>query len=429
MSEVIDIIVVEDSRTQAEQLRHLLEANGYTVRVADHGEAALAEMQAHAPDLVITDIVMPGMDGYELCRKIKDAAATREVPVVLLTSLSDAGDVLSGLECGADNFITKPYDGQYLLSLLENLLLNRRLYKQEPARLCMEVHFRGQRHLIDADRMQVISLLLSSYENAVYVNQKLARSQQELARLNAELEERVQEGTRQLYQAQKMEAVGRLAAGVAHDFNNMLMVIRGFADMLGRETPAEDRRSHHIGEIRKAVDRASELTEQLLVFSRKDTPALEAIDLNEVLRDTTDMLERTIGGDVTLRTSYSPEALPVEADRGQLTQVLMNLAVNARDAITAGGRLEISTAAEATEGSAVLVVRDTGCGMDQHVLDHVFEPFFTTKEKGKGTGLGLSVVYGIITGIAGSISCDSSPGQGTTFTIRLPLTDRPVAQI
>ncbi len=444
MGERTTALIVEDSRTQTEHLRRLLEANGYRVSVASSGEAALEAARVARPNVVITDIVMPGMNGFELCRHLKDDPGLDNVPVALLTSLSDAEDVLRGLECGADDFITKPYEAPHLLSRLQSLLLNRQLSAREPARLCMEVHFRGRRHVIDANRMQVVNLLLSSYENAVYANRKLEKSQQALAGLNAELEERVKERTRQLaqeaanrqgveqqlYQAQKMEAVGRLAGGVAHDFNNMLMVIRGFVDVLAREIPEADRKMRYIGEIRKAVDRSADLTQQLLVFSRKDAPALELLDLNEVVRETVGMLRQAIGQDVALVASHADQSLSVEADRGQLTQVLLNLAVNARDAMPGGGRLDILTSEEAAtnerpRASAVLTVRDTGCGMTKDVQDRIFEPFFTTKEKGKGTGLGLSMVYGIITGFTGSISCESEPGRGSVFTVRLPLANPP----
>lgn len=444
MSEKTTVLIVDEAGTQAEELCRLLEANGFRAIAVSSGEAAIEAAQTTRPDVVVTDIVMPGISGFELCRRLKSRPGFGDVPVVLLTSLSDAQDVLRGIECGADSFVTTPYESSEVLARLQNLMLNRGLPAREPARLHMEVHFRGSRHLIDADHLQVVNLLLSSYENAVAANQNLGRSRKALAKLNGELEERVasrtrqlaQEATdrqnveRQLYQAQKMEAVGRLAGGAAHDFNNMLMVIRGFTDVLAREIPGEDRKLRYIGEIRKAVDRAADLTQQLLVFSRKDAPSLEPLDLNEVVRESLEMLRQAIGADIILVASYAERSLVVDADRGQLTQVLMNLSVNARDAMPGGGQLEILTAtesatAEASQGSAVLTVRDTGFGMAKDVQQHIFEPFFTTKDRGKGTGLGLSVVYGIVSGFGGAIACESELGHGSVFTIRLPLAGPP----
>jgi len=567
-----EILIVEDSRTQAEELRHILESSEYRIHVAFSGREALEYLGTHAPSAVISDIVMPEMNGFELCRRIKKDPRLQGMPVILLTSLSDTDDVIRGLECGADNFITKPVESQYLLSRIQGVLLNRHLYDLDRSQLGLEVFFAGRKHFINSNRLQILSLLLSTYDNAVKVNQQLAAAQAELQTLNAELETKVRERTRELtesetryrrffeedlsgdmitttdgtilacnpafvrifgfssieealacnvaslymnpkdretflarlrekgriegyeqvfrrrdgkpvyalenavgkfdtsgtleqvdlyifditklklmeeklVQAQKMEAIGRLAGGIAHDFNNMLMVIQGFTDFVVKNTPQESPNQRYLAEVRKATDRAASLTKQLLAFSRKQMLQVEVFNLNQLIEDTAKMLRRLIGEDVRLEISLAADLPNVRADRSQIVQILMNLAINARDAMPTGGALVIETAlGELTEAQqkempyvkpgryALMKVRDTGCGMDAETLDHLFEPFFTTKANGKGTGLGLATVYGIVKQTGGYIWCVSEPGKGTEFSIYLPVSSEapqqaaPIAQ-
>jgi len=238
---------------------------------------------------------------------------------------------------------------------------------------------------------------------------------------------------RQLRQAQKMEAIGQLAGGVAHDFNNLLGVIGGHTELALKRLGLEDPLRRHLDEIRQAGDRAAGLTRQLLAFSRKQIVEPTLLDLNEVVRGLAGMLGRLIPEDIQLVTVLGAEPALVSADRGQVEQVMMNLVVNARDAMPQGGRLAIETGHAALdeaycrehEGArpgphVMLAVSDTGIGMDAETRSHVFEPFFTTKEPGKGTGLGLATVYGIVKQAGGSIWVYSEPGQGTTFKVYLP---------
>ena len=222
----------------------------------------------------------------------------------------------------------------------------------------------------------------------------------------------------QLAHAIKMEAIGRLAGGIAHDFNNLLTVIAGYADLVGATLPPSDTRAADMEEIRRAAHRATLLTRQLLAFSRKQVLRPEVLDVNVAVHEVGVMIRRLIGEDVQLTIDTTARPLFVLADRSQIEQVIVNLAVNARDAMPLGGTLRVSTRAH--DGLVQLVVADTGSGITPEVMARIFEPFFTTKEMGKGTGLGLSTVYGIVKQSGGDIEVHSEPEKGTTFIVSLP---------
>jgi PAS domain S-box-containing protein len=286
---------------------------------------------------------------------------------------------------------------------------------------------------VGRDVVGVFGLLYSAETNLRYSNDEAEVLAQALGMIyegqrrslrHAELE-------RDLQQSQKMEAMGRLAGGVAHDFNNLLTVIMGYgelaADTLGDDHPVEP----YVREMLSAGERATALARQLLTFSRREAVTTQDVNVNEVLSGLTKILQRVIGEDVDLHVHPAHDLELIAADPGQIEQVIMNLAVNARDAMPRGGRLDIATAnlAIAAEGEVAgldagryveLVVRDRGCGMDSATLERIFEPFFTTKPEGKGTGLGLATVYGIVQQRAGQIRVESAPGVGTTFRVYFP---------
>lgn len=730
------ILVVEDSATQLEVLRGQLEGAGFEVEIAVNGEEAIARFDPRRFDLVISDIVMPGaIDGYELCRRIK-AGAGRHVPVVLITSLADPLDIINGLECGADNFVTKPHRKEQLLDRIDLLLATKRARSESRLQVGVDVFFLGRKFTVSSAREQILDLLMSTFEDAVLQTgalrqreEELARSHQSLhglyrialglngatteaevaesalaralelpgvqagwislregesgfravaarglpaalqgpralqgdclcrrklltgeldsvtnilecerlrkakgdtrglryhaaiplrigdrtigimnlagpdegmftdddlqtlfgvgnqlavaferARLHEHLEQLVEERTsalraevaererterarlqlativeattdfvgtadtdgrllylnqagrrmvglapaedlrgltipdlhpererarllrevvplvlqegawsgetvflardgreipvlvsglahratadaplvlsiiardlsqykkleQQFHQAQKMEAIGRLAGGIAHDFNNVLTTISGYSELLLVDVEPASALRGDLEEIRAAAQFATGLTRQLLAFSRQQVLEPRILDLNWVANAMSPMLRRLLGEDVKLGTALASDLGRVKADPSQVEQVILNLAVNARDAMPMGGQLTIETAnveldaayarehMSGVEGRFVmLAVSDTGTGMDAETKARIFEPFFTTKAAGKGTGLGLATVHGIVEQSGGNVWVYSEPGRGTTFKVYLPRVDELAAE-
>jgi PAS domain S-box-containing protein len=239
---------------------------------------------------------------------------------------------------------------------------------------------------------------------------------------------------REFVQAQKMEAIGRLAGGIAHDFNNLLTAILGYADLLMDRIGDNPLLAADLEEVRKAGTRATSLTRQLLAFSRRQPSEPRPLDLNAIVADLLRMLDRVIGEDVRIHVTFENDAAPINADPTQIEQMIMNIAVNARDAMPKGGRLTIRTATSTVTDAVAhrhggvggtyvsLAMSDTGCGISPEVLEHIFEPFFTTKSEGKGTGLGMAIVFAVVRECGGFITVDSTPGSGTTITVYLPAT-------
>ncbi|HEU4390171.1 MAG TPA: ATP-binding protein [Blastocatellia bacterium] len=281
--------------------------------------------------------------------------------------------------------------------------------------------------------VEVQSLELGAYSQEHATSMRMAANLAAVAIENVRLLERERAKEEHLRQSLKMEAIGRLAGGIAHDFNNLLTVINGYSQVMLRTLPPDSTIRTQLEQICKSADRATSLTRQLLAFSRKQVLQPRLLELNQVVLDMNEMLRRLIGEDVELSTVLNAQSTRVVADPGQIEQVLMNLAVNARDAMPDGGKLTIETANAPLNRPATgalsstpvdcvrLTVTDTGCGMSPETLAHIFEPFFTTKELGKGTGLGLATVYGIVRQSGGHVNVQSEPGGGTSFIIYLPL--------
>ncbi|MBV9128569.1 MAG: response regulator, partial [Verrucomicrobia bacterium] len=231
-SPTLEVLIAEDSPTQALRLQNTLEKNGYRVQVARNGRLALAALATYRPALIVSDVQMPEMDGYELCQAVKSDAALKDIPLILLTSLSAPHDIIIGLESGADNFVVKPYDEAFLLSRIRTALANRVLAKMASPDAPIPIHFAGERFVIASDRWQILNLLLSTYETAVKTNLDLIKAQEDLKAAQA-----------QLIEAEKFQAVNRLAGGVAHEIRNPLAILEMGLAFLADQPGVEDNRS------------------------------------------------------------------------------------------------------------------------------------------------------------------------------------------
>jgi signal transduction histidine kinase len=415
------VLIADDNVENRYMLKTLLTNSGFGTISATNGREALNLATEHMPDLIISDILMPIMDGYALCRHLKADDRLKRIPFVFYTATyTDERDAEFGLSLGADRYLIKPEEPVVILRVLKEVLSAADTVKKAPETappLGEEMEFLRQHNEV--------------------LFRKLEKKMADLEEANRELEQKVAEKKRleeQLRQAQKMEAIGRFSAGIAHDFNNILTAIVGYCTLTKMTMEDDDPRVGNINHILASADRAANLTGSLLAFSSKQEMKLRLVNLNSIIGNVETFLRRIIGEDIKLEMSLRNEDIPIFADSGQIEQVLMNLATNARDAMPAGGLLTIGTDVVdvneefiAMHGygevgrNALLTFADNGVGMDEAIRLRIFEPFFTTKEAGHGTGLGLSIIYGIISQHKGHISAYSEPGMGTTFRILLPL--------
>jgi len=546
------VLVVDDDLTMRMLVRASLERAGFKVEELTDGNQVLSSLSRIHPDVILLDVMMPGMDGFATCAALRQLSEGKQIPVMMMTGLQDLESINRAYEMGATDFITKPINlailphrihylhranqafegvrrlvremtamaeiGQIISSTLnidevyENFsqavaqlipfdrisinIINtgkntfsstyiyglevpgrqkgdinslagtttERVFKTKSAFLLqkkdqgeileefpgLEPSFRsGIRSVIAVPLIssgQVIgSLLIGSIHNQAYTEDKLqlakrvgsqisgaiANAQLFWERNRAEKEAKKLEG--QLYQSQKMEVVGQLAGGIAHDFNNSLTLIKVCSQLALQELKEGDPIKEKLQQIDEATQRSGDLARQLMTFSRRQEAEKKVLDLNYLLLNLEKMLCRVMGENIKLVTNLADDLGRIKADPGQMEQVIVNLTVNARDAMPDGGKLVLETAnveldeeygrthIHVTPGRyAMLSVTDTGQGMPPEVKDHIFEPFFTTKEAGKGTGLGLFMVYGIVQNHGGHIWVDSKPGAGTIFKIYLP---------
>ncbi|WP_017302068.1 response regulator [Nodosilinea nodulosa] len=544
------VMIVDDNAENLYLLRMLLQGHGYTVEEARHGAEALTKARQQPPVLIVSDLLMPVMDGYTLLRQWKADDRLKAIPFMVYTATyTDDKDKRLALDLGADAFVVKPAEPEALMTPITALLAssgpdqfsvrlpqieenaqlkdysetlfrklenkieglqqtNRRLGAEIAGRKRTEAALRDSearyRQLFQAvtdplfvyDRETLAYLAVNeaaiaeygySYDEFLAMTIRDVRPPEDvpallkmLAQSSPSLEQRgiwrhqkkngdiinveisayrltfsgrpaclvqarnvteKQQLEEQYRQAQKMEAIGRLAGGIAHDFNNLVTVIKGYSELLQSRLAPNDPIGETLGEIHKAGERAGTLTRQLLAFSRQQVLEPQVFNLNTVVSHTEAMLRRLIGEDVILTTHLSPTLGQVKADPGQIEQVLMNLAINARDAMPQGGTLTLATetvtldeaycrtVADLSPGDYVrLTAQDTGCGIDAATQTKMFEPFFTTKAVGKGTGLGLATVHGIVAQSDGYITVESTVGQGTTFKVYLPLVLEPMPQ-
>lgn len=517
------ILIIDDTPANLKVLIAVLSQKGYKIHAANEGQLGLRFLQSMTPDVILLDIRMPGMDGYQVCSRLKEDPQTRDIPVIFLSGMDQVFDKVKAFQCGGVDYIVKPFEPEEALARIETQLSLRKLR----ARLEDEVSKRTvdliatMDRLRDeiAERIQVQEALRQSEQkyrsffeenpagnyiarvngqlitcNPAFLRMFGFASEQEAMQINLvslyshpESRERFLQQLRQdrhveyyekeflrkdgsplhvlenalgifngegelseihgflidetarrqveqqLQQAQKMEAVGRLAGGVAHDFNNILTVILGYCEFLLNRPEIRGETRQYAQEIYDAGSRAASLTRQLLAFSRKQLLKPRVLNLNQVIEDIGKMIRRLIGDEVEVKTVLANDLENVNADPGQMEQVIINFCVNARDAMPRGGRITIETdnvevdeflAAQhypMKQGHYVrLTVSDTGTGMDSQTLSQVFEPFFTTKGSEQGTGLGLATVYGIVKQSGGYVWAYSEPEKGSAFSVYLP---------
>jgi signal transduction histidine kinase len=380
----VPIVILNAGRRGRETRRTLLQNAGLDVLDAVDGESALKQAE-RLPHVIVLDLDLPGTNSLEVCRRLKRDVRTQGIPIVIVTDTVDgSSESVRALTAGADWYLP------------------------------------------------------DSTRPGVFVEAVRALVDRRTADLHAS--EQIPENLRQ---SQKMEAIGHLAFGVAHDFNNLLTAILGYTEMMLSQIGEDKPISADLMEIRKAGDRAAALTKQLLAFSRKQPLSMTVVDLNSVVSEAEQLLRRLIGEHIELRTKLASDIWSITGDVTQLEQVLLNLVVNARDAMpSSGGTVLVETNNVVLSNQhkfpdpvpvvpgryALLMVQDTGSGMDEATRARLFEPFFTTKSRGRGTGLGLATVYGIIKHLKGYIFVESETGHGTTFRLYFPAAvDAPAA--
>jgi signal transduction histidine kinase len=387
----ITILNVDDQEVARYVKTRDLQQAGFGVREVATGAEALRAVEQDKPPLVLLDVHLPDMLGYEVCRRIKQKWPST---MILMTSatFTTTDDRVYALDCGADSFLAQPAEPLELTAAINALLRIRRTEGE-----LREVNETLERRVQDR-----IAELAESNE-----------------KLKSEIAQR-KKAEAALVQAEKMQAVGQLTSGLSHDFNNLLTAVLGSLDLIRRySTDAQIQRLADSG--LSATRRGVKLTAQLLAFSRAQHLTTVPVNVNGLIAGMHDLLTQTLGATMTVNTELDPMLPPAMGDVNQLELAILNLSINARDAMQSGGTLTITTAIASDEPNTVTIaVSDTGCGMPPEVAERAFDPFYTTKPAGKGTGLGLSQVYGIVKQCGGDVTLESNIGQGTTVTLRLP---------
>lgn len=405
------ILIAEDSPTQARQLEYILRQHGYQVEIAANGRLALEMAKQRKPTLIISDVVMPEMDGYELCRRVKADETLEDIPLILVTTLSDPQDVIRGLECRADNFILKPYEDSFLLNRIRFVLLNREMRQLEKIGMGVEILFNGHRHFITADRIQILNLLLSTYEAAIQRNKELNIAQESLRDVNASLQAANRD----------MEA---FSYSVSHDLRAPLRAIEGFSKLL--EAKSSGAMSPEAGKLLEGivtnVKHMGELINGLLRLSRfgRQAIARQLVDVAGVVRCAVDDLRKEHASrQIEVTIANLP---PCNADQQLLTQVFINLLSNAFKYTWGRDKAVINVDYYEQTGEIVYLIRDNGAGFDMEYSEKLFRVFqrLHSTEEFEGTGIGLSIVQRIIERHGGRVWAEGAVDQGATFYFSLP---------
>lgn len=499
-----NILVVDDEVELKNVLVEALVSQGYQTTGVNSGAEALAAIRTQAFDAVLTDLMMPGMDGVALVQEALQIDP--HLVCIVMTGQGTIQTAVEAMKVGAFDYVLKPFRLQTLLPLVSRAIEVREIRLENlQLRETVAIYELAQTIALTPDAQTIINKLVdavlkqtdgdevavllpcndgtadlyvagvgganperaagervpgdykeldSSFSIPLQVGNKVVGTlhintsrrlrpfnvaqMKVLTILTATAAAALESASRkdleqQLRQSQKMEAIGRLAGGVAHDFNNLLTAINGYSSLALQRANPDDRVKGYLEEIKKAGERAANLTRQLLAFGRKQMLKPVVLNLNDIVSDMNKMLRRLISEDIQFIAKFDPELKHIKADPGQIEQVLLNLVVNSRDAMPQGGSLTIETANFESKAEfavqhlglapgryVMLAVSDSGCGMDEKTKARIFEPFFTTKEKGRGTGLGLSTVYGIVKQSGGSVWVDSEPGKGSVFKVYFP---------
>ncbi|MDB5933672.1 MAG: hybrid sensor histidine kinase/response regulator [Massilia sp.] len=434
-----EVLIVEDSPTQAERLRRLIHSAGYSVRTASNGKQALALVSERKPQLIVSDIVMPEMNGYDLCRALKADADLADIPVILVTALNDAKDIIRGIENGADNFIRKPYSEEYLLNRVSQVLLNQRLRENSGSEAGIGVYLGEQKHFINASRQQMLDLLISTYEQAVQVNAELQARERQVVELNmrlsqhaAELEEQNREIAQknlELAEASRMKSA--FIANMSHELRTPLNAIIGFTGTLLMKLPGpltvdQDKQLNTIRtSARHLLSLINDLLDMAKIEAGKVTLARGPVDCQALLAETIDSLRPLAaqkGLVLTLEVPQQP--IVIESDRRALTQIVINLANNAIK-FTDRGTVRVALAQRMADGELVteVGVTDSGAGIRFEDQPKLFEAFSqldsTSTRHAEGAGLGLYLCRNLANLLGGSLTFASEYGVGSTFTLQL----------
>ena len=412
------VYVIDDDPGMRETVTEILALAGVTAEGFGSGKSVQTALEGARPDLALIDQRLPDTTGLALAVSLK--AQDPDMGVVLLTGYASTDNAIAAVGL-ADDFLTKPVLPE---DLVRNVMagIDRTRLRRQNRRLVARL--KEMNSSLEATVAERTRELKEAHKHAL--EDHAAREQLQAQAERERLENR-------LHQSRRLESLGMLAGGVAHDFNNLLGIIINYAGFVAEATADNEPVRADVGEIIKAAEQAAQLTRQLLIFGRRDPVQLKALDLNAVVADVQGLLARSIGEHVRLAVHPSAGLPPVHADRSQIEVVLVNLAVNAREAMPGGGTLTIELGVTNLEHEdtsllpplsrgryVTLSVSDTGAGMSPDVVARIFEPFFTTKPQGQGSGLGLATVHGIVTAAGGGLSVQSEPGAGTTFRAFFP---------
>lgn len=400
------VLVAEDSFVQAKKLKRFFENQNISCHTFKNGEEAYEAAVKEKPELIVSDIVMPVMDGYEFCRKTKANSKLSDVPFIILTSLNDPMDIIKGLQAGADNFITKPYDENYLLSRINYLMANRHIRKMGAGDMSIEIMFQNQRFEINSDKKQILDLLLSVYEAAVNRNEQLIEAQRQLEELNESLRNANQE----------LEAFTRT---VSHDLRTPINGVLSFASLLEEmfEEEGNEEGQEYVEHIISSGNKMTQLIDDLLSYSRSASSEIksEEVDLSALAEEIIENLT-----EVNYTADYEINIEPgitIKADKNLIGIAMENLLNNALKYSQNEAKPVVEVGTEKKNNEQVIFVRDNGAGFDMEKIDSLFRPFIRLHNETEfnGTGVGLSTVKRIIERHGGAIWAESTPGEGSVF--------------